>query len=169
MHEKNSHHDDTTAVTGGSCYCILIASLKDHPVFNKECPVVWGWRLPGDSHKQTRVGGGMRWPARIADCFGEVCLQVRPRAQVAMVAGTFPSTPRTCVVRERTASTTRTVAAASSPTSSGPRFMTWGARYSEQPRWPATTTVVRVNELRLKGTPGRTRADPVHWCFKERL
>ncbi|KAH6925965.1 hypothetical protein HPB50_012775 [Hyalomma asiaticum] len=115
-----------------------------------EAFVVWGWRLPGDSHKQTRVGGGMRWPARIAECFGEVCLQVRPRAQVAMVAGTFPSTPRTYVVQERTASTTRTAAAAASPTSSGPRFMTWGTRYSEQPRWPATTTVVRVNQLWLK-------------------
>ncbi|KAH6923925.1 hypothetical protein HPB50_009457 [Hyalomma asiaticum] len=92
----------------------------------------------------------MRWPARIADCFGEVCLQVRPRAQVAMVAGTFPSTPRTYVVRERTASTKRTAAAAASPTSGGPRFMTWGARYSGQPQWPATTTVVRVNELWLK-------------------
>ncbi|KAH6935176.1 hypothetical protein HPB50_004332 [Hyalomma asiaticum] len=62
----------------------------------------------GDSHKQTRFGGGMRWPAQIADCFGEVCLQVRRRAQVATVAGTFPSTPRTYVVRERTALTTRT-------------------------------------------------------------
>ncbi|KAH6920852.1 hypothetical protein HPB50_028160 [Hyalomma asiaticum] len=92
----------------------------------------------------------MRWPARIADCFGEVCLQVRPRAQVAMVAGTFPSTPRTYVVRERTASRTRTAAAAASPTSGGPRFMTWGARYSRQPRWPAATMVVRVNELWLK-------------------
>ncbi|KAH6948706.1 hypothetical protein HPB50_025920 [Hyalomma asiaticum] len=112
--------------------------------------IVWGWRLPGDSHKQTPVGGGMRWPTWIADCFGEVCLQVRPRAQVAMVAGTFPSTPRTYVVRERTATTTRTAAVASSPTSSGPRFLTWGARYSEQPRWRATTTVVRVNELMLK-------------------
>ncbi|KAH6934829.1 hypothetical protein HPB50_001265 [Hyalomma asiaticum] len=67
-----------------------------------------------------------------------------------MVAGTFPSTPRTYVVRERTASTTRTVAAAASPSSSGPRFMTWGARYTGQPRWPAATTVVRVNELWLK-------------------
>ncbi|KAH6930515.1 hypothetical protein HPB50_014569 [Hyalomma asiaticum] len=36
------------------------------------------------------------------------------------------------------------------PTSSGPRFMTWGARYSRQPRWPAATMVVRVNELWLK-------------------
>ncbi|KAH6936084.1 hypothetical protein HPB50_013096 [Hyalomma asiaticum] len=89
----------------------------------------------------------MRWPARIAEAVG---LQVRPRAHVAMVAGTFPSTPRTYVARERTASTTRTAAAAVSPTSSRPRFMTSGVRYSEQPRWPATTTVVRVNELWLK-------------------
>ncbi|KAH6919528.1 hypothetical protein HPB50_029484 [Hyalomma asiaticum] len=36
------------------------------------------------------------------------------------------------------------------PTSGGPRFMTWVARYSGQPRWPAMTTVVRVNELWLK-------------------
>ncbi|KAH6935178.1 hypothetical protein HPB50_004334 [Hyalomma asiaticum] len=50
----------------------------------------------------------MRWPARIADCFGTVCLPVRPRAQVAMVAGTFASTPRTYVVRKRTDLTTRT-------------------------------------------------------------
>ncbi|KAH6925966.1 hypothetical protein HPB50_012776 [Hyalomma asiaticum] len=92
----------------------------------------------------------MPWPARIAESFGEACLQVRPRAQVAMVPGTFPSTPRTYVVRERAAPTTRTVAAAASTTSSGPRFMTCGTRYSEQPRWPATMTVVRVNQLWLK-------------------
>ncbi|KAH6939938.1 hypothetical protein HPB50_022676 [Hyalomma asiaticum] len=37
----------------------------------------------------------MQWLAWIVDCFSKVCLEVRPRAQVAMVAGTFPST-RTC-------------------------------------------------------------------------
>ncbi|KAH6924466.1 hypothetical protein HPB50_018313 [Hyalomma asiaticum] len=99
----------------------------------------------------------MRWLARIVDCFSEVCLEVRPRAQVAMVAEMFrPPLPlelggalpnfAKAVGDPRTSVDISYIRGAGAdgfdntdggggclPTSSGPRFITWGARYSEQP------------------------------------